>query len=121
MLSLEHDERLIFQRLPASLCTALVKLLCMHVRVALTVVCGSVWLSCLRVGVEMGVEGLQWPSLPALGRRQEQGEGSSAVLSTHERMLCRLVRTRAHTSHSHSMHGAGQVSYTVSTMQFIIA
>lgn len=98
---------------------------------ALTAVCGSVWLSCLLVGVvlevgvevevEVDVEGLQWPSLPALGRRQGQGGGSSAGLSTHERMLCGWVRT-AHTSHTHthSMHGAGQASYTVSAMQFNI-
>lgn len=76
--------------------------------VTLTAVCGSVWLSCLLVGVEVGVEveveGLQWPSLPALGRRQGQGGGSSAGLSTHERMLCRWVRTTAHTSHTHTQH-----------------
>lgn len=84
--------------------------------VALTAVCGSVWLSCLLVGVKVKVrvevEGLQWPSLPALGRRQGQGGGSSAGLSTHERMLCRWVGTTANTSHArtcrraHSMHKA---------------
>lgn len=100
----------------------------MLVCVALTAVCGSVWLSCLLVGVEVGVEveveveGLQWPSLPALGRRQGQGGGSSAGLSTHERMLCEWVRTTLHThTHAHSMHGAGQASYTVSAMQFDIS
>lgn len=76
---------------------------------ALTAVCGCMWLSCLLVGVvevevevrvEVEVEGLQWPSLPALGRRQGQGGGSSAGLSTHERMLCRWVRTTANTSHT---------------------
>lgn len=81
--------------------------------VALTAVCGSVWLSCLLVGVvevevevgvevEVEVEGLQWPSLPALGRRQGQGGGSSAGLSIHERMLCGWVRTTANTSHTHT-------------------
>ena len=98
---------------------------CALVCVALTAVRGSVWLSCLLVGVVVGVEveveveGLQWPSLPALGRGQGQGGGSSAGLSTHERMLCRWVRTTAHTSHTHThnMHGAGQASYTVSGMQ----
>lgn len=98
--------------------------------VALTEVCGSVWLSGLLVGVEVQVEGwvevvevvegLQWPSLPALGRRQGQGGGSSAGLSTHERMLCGWVRTTAkdftHT-HTHSMHGAWRVGYTVSDTQ----
>lgn len=54
----------------------------------------------VEVRVEVEVEGLQWPSLPALGRRQGQGGGSSAGLSTHERMLCRWVRTTAHTSHT---------------------
>lgn len=82
--------------------------------VALTEVCGSVWLSGLLVGVEVQVEewvevleveaaaaeGLQWPSLPALGRCQVQGGGSSAGLSTHERMLCGWVRTTAKTLHS---------------------
>lgn len=68
--------------------------------------------------VEVEVEGLQWPSLPALGRRQGQGGGSSAGLSTHERMLCGWVRT---TLHTRSMHGAGQASYTVSAMQFDIS
>lgn len=76
---------------------------------ALTAVCGSVWLSCLLVGVvevevevkvRVEVEGLQWPSLPALGRCQGQGGGSSARLSTHERMLCRWVGTTANTSHT---------------------
>lgn len=83
---------------------------CAPVCVALTEVCGSVWLSCLLVGVveveewvEVEVvEGLQWPSLPALGRRQGQGGGSSAGLSTHERMLCGWVRTTANTSHTHA-------------------
>lgn len=74
--------------------------------VALTVVFCSVWLSCL-LGVEVGVEvveveGLQWPSLPALGRSQGQGEWSSAGLSTHERMLWRWVKTTAHFSHTHT-------------------
>lgn len=92
------------------------------------------WLSGLLVGVEVQVEeweevveaeavvavaaaagGLQWPSLPALGRRQGQGGGSSAGLSTHERMLCGWVRTTAETLHSHArthtygMHGAWSV------------
>lgn len=93
----------------------------MHVGVALTAVSDCVRLSCLLVAVEVGVEGLQWPSLPALGRRQEQGEGSSAGLSTSERMLCRWVRTTTHTSHLHGMHGAGQAGYTVSAMQFNIS
>lgn len=98
--------------------------MCVLVSVALTAVCGSVWLSCLLVGevgveVEVEVEGLQWPSLPALGRRQGQGGGSSAGLSTHERMLCGWVRTTANTSHTHtySMHAARQACYTVSAMQ----
>lgn len=80
--------------------------------VALTEECGSVWLSGLLVRVEVQVEewvevleaaaeGLQWPSLPALGRCQGQGGGSSAGLSTHERMLCGWVRTTAKT---HDMH-----------------
>lgn len=56
----------------------------------------------VRVEVEVEVEGVQWPSLPALGRRQGQGGGSSAGLSTHERMLCRWVRTTANTSHTHT-------------------
>lgn len=43
----------------------------------------------VEVEVRVEVEGLQWPSLPALGRRQGQGGGSSAGLATHERMLCR--------------------------------
>lgn len=85
------------------MCTGVCRLGC----VALTAVCGSVWLSCLLVGVvqvevevRVEVEGLQWPSLPALGRRQGQGGGSSAELSTHERMLCRWVgTTTANTSH----------------------
>lgn len=99
---------------------------CVLVSVALTAVCGSVWLSCLLVGeVEVEVEGLQWPSLPALGRRQGQGGGSSAGLSTHERMLCGWVRTTANTSHTHahtdSMHAARQASYTVSAMQLKIS
>lgn len=102
--------------------------------VALTAVCGSVWLSFLLVGVvvvvvveevrvEDEVEGLQWPSLPALGRCQGQGGGSSAGLSTHERMLCGWVRTTANTSHTHthSMHGAGQDSYKVRAMQLDIS
>lgn len=83
--------------------------MCALVFVALTAVCGSVWLSCLlvgvvevEVGVEVEVEGLQWPSLPALGRRQGQGGGSSAGLSIHERMLCGWVRTTANTSHTHT-------------------
>ena len=86
----------------------------MYACVALTAVCGSVWLSCLLVGVEVGVEvevvveGLQWPSLPALGRSQEQGEGSSAGLSTHERMLCGWVRITAHTHTQHAWSWAGQ-------------
>lgn len=77
----------------------------------------------VEVRVEVEVEGLQWPSLPALGQRQGQGGGSSAGLSTHERMLCRWVRTTAHTSHTHthtgahSMHGAEQATSTVSSMQ----
>lgn len=94
--------------------------------------CGSVWLSCLLVGVvevevevRVEVEGLQWPSLPALGRCQGQGGGSSAGLSTHERMLCRWVRTTANSSHTHthshtgarSMHGARPAISTVSSMQ----
>lgn len=83
---------------------------CLHACVALTAVCGSVRLSCLLVGVE----GLQWPSLPALGRRQGQGEGSSAGLSTHERMLCWRVRT-THTSQSHTT--CMELSSTVSDMQ----
>lgn len=85
--------------------------------VALTEVCGSVWLSGLLVGVKVQVEewvevvevevaaaaeGLQWPSLPALGRRQGQGGGSSAGLSTHERMLCGWVRTTAKKLHTHT-------------------
>ena len=94
----------------------------MLVCVALTAVRGSVWLSCLLVGVEVGVEveveveveGLQWPSLPALGLRQGQGGGSSAGLSTHERMLCGWVGTITHTSntHTHTQHAwswAGQL------------
>lgn len=105
--------------------------------VALTEECGSVWLSGLLVGVEVQVEewvevleveaavveGLQWPSLPALGRRQGQGGGSSAGLSTHERMLCGWVRTTAKTLHSltqpptHNMHDAWLVGYTVSDTQ----
>lgn len=86
---------------------------CVPGSVALTAVCGSVWLSCLLVGVvevevevevevRVEVEGLQWPSLPALGRCQGQGGGSSAGLSTHERMLCRWVRTTANSSHTHT-------------------
>lgn len=76
-------------------------------RAALTAVCGSVWLSCLLVGVvevqvqvevRVEVEGVQWPSLPALARRQGQGGGSSAGPSTHERMLCGWVGTTANTS-----------------------
>lgn len=81
----------------------------------------------VEVRVEDEVEGLQWPSLPALGRRQGQGGGSSAGLSTHERMLCGWVRTTANTSHTHihtytqSMHGAGQASCKVSAMQLEIS
>lgn len=97
---------------------------CVMMCVELTAVCGSVWLSwVVEVGVKVEVEGLQWPSLPALGRRQGQGGGSSAGLSTHERMLCRWVRTIANTSHTHmhSMHGAWQASSTVSLMQLNIS
>lgn len=75
----------------------------------------------VEVEVRVEVEGLQWPSLPALGRCQGQGGGSSAGLSTHERMLCRWVRTTANTSHTHtgahSMQAAGQATSTVSSMQ----
>lgn len=105
---------------------------CAPVCVALTEVCGSVWLSCLLVGVVeveewvevVVVEGLQWPSLPALGRRQGQGGGSSAGLSTHERMLCGWVRTTANTSHTRARTHVctacmelGEQCYTVSRMQ----
>lgn len=99
----------------------------MLVSVALTAVCGSVWLSCLLVGevevevgveVEVEVEGLQWPSLPALGRRQGQGGGSSAGLSTHERMLCGWVRTTANTSHTrtHTLTACTQLGRPVTQL-----
>lgn len=56
----------------------------------------------VEVEVRVEVEGLQWPSLPALGRCQGQGGGSSAGLSTHERMLCKMGRNNSkHFTHAH--------------------